>query len=61
MCNCTNGLQRWRDRLQDYIDQPHTLFHPKYNQIKTKLSETQQKCNFDQISFKAYLARWFAA
>ncbi|KAF2680509.1 glycoside hydrolase family 76 protein [Lentithecium fluviatile CBS 122367] len=60
MYNYTSGAQHWRDRLQGFINHTDTFFQPKYGQVMMELCEIEQKCDVDQVSFKGYLARWYA-
>ncbi|KAF2634503.1 glycosyl hydrolase family 76 protein [Massarina eburnea CBS 473.64] len=60
MYNYTNGSQLWADRLNGFINQSNYFFPPGYESIMLDPCEISQACNIDQVSFKGYLARWFA-
>lgn len=48
--------QKWQGRLDGFISAMQREFAP--NNILTEPCERDNKCNTDQSSFKAYLARW---
>jgi hypothetical protein len=61
MYNHTNGAEKWRQRLQGYLDNTQRVFFlPEYggNTMVEYACEPLQNCNKDQRSFKAYLSRW---
>ncbi|KAF2015654.1 glycoside hydrolase family 76 protein [Aaosphaeria arxii CBS 175.79] len=60
MYNYTNGSALWQSRIEGFLN--HTsYFFPDYNSgVMTEVCERNYKCNIDQPSFKAYLARWLA-
>jgi Glycosyl hydrolase family 76 len=64
MYNHTNGAQKWKDRIQGYLDNTQRVFFaPQFanGKVMTEYAcEPQGNCNVDQRSFKAYLARWLA-
>lgn len=60
MYNYTNGSQIWRDRLSGFLSHVNTFFPDQYGNVMMEGCEPKQTCNIDQVSFKAYLARWFA-
>lgn len=60
MYNYTNGDQIWRERLAGFINQTAYFFPESYGSVMLDACEIPQKCNIDQVSFKGYLARWFA-
>ncbi|KAF1953452.1 glycosyl hydrolase family 76 protein [Byssothecium circinans] len=60
MYNYTNGAQIWAERLQGFINRIPYFIPEGYGSIMLEPCEIPQKCNIDQVSFKAYLARWLA-
>ena len=63
MYNYTNGSQVWADRLSGFLKQTQLKFFPTgqgNGTVMVEICEATQKCNVDQWSFKAYLARWLA-
>ncbi|KAJ9295117.1 CAZyme family GH76 [Paecilomyces variotii] len=59
MYKFTNGSETWRTRLEGIIRGANIFFE---NNVMTEVAcESNGKCNVDQRSFKAYLARWMAA
>jgi hypothetical protein len=63
MYNYTNGSTVWADRLSSFIAAAQTKFFPQdqgNGTVIVEICEKSQKCNVDQWSFKAYLARWLA-
>lgn len=61
MYNYTNGSDIWAQRLTGFINKTNTLFFPSANNgIMTEPCERPENCNGDMVSFKGYLARWFA-
>lgn len=59
MYNFTNGSDLWKDRLIGIINGTDVFFQ---NDIMYEVAcEPNGKCDVDQRSFKAYLARWMAA
>lgn len=60
MYNYTNGSQIWANRLQGFINHTNTFFQDSYGGVMMDLCEVRQLCDGDQVSFKGYLARWFA-
>ncbi|KAL3420983.1 cell wall glycosyl hydrolase [Phlyctema vagabunda] len=58
MYNFTNGSAVWQGRLQSMLNVSDTFFT---DGIMYEACEASGKCNVDQRSFKAYLARWMAA
>lgn len=64
MQNYTNGTQPWVDRVTGFLDATATFTSPYPNAtdvIFEAMCEQRSACNVDQLSFKAYLARWLAA
>jgi mannan endo-1,6-alpha-mannosidase len=60
MYNYTNGSEIWAQRLTGFINKT-SIFFPEQNKgILTEPCEGPQNCNGDMVSFKGYLARWFA-
>ncbi|KAI9890682.1 MAG: hydrolase 76 protein [Vezdaea aestivalis] len=58
MYNYTNGAPIWKDRIDKILDGINIFFQ---NSIMYEVAcEINGKCNVDQRSFKAYLARWMA-
>ena len=60
MYNYTNGADIWRQRLNGFINKTEVFFPERNNGIMTEPCEGPQNCNGDMVSFKGYLARWFA-
>jgi len=63
MYNYTNGSTVWNDRVQGILTKTFEVFFPaKYggNVMSEVECEINQLCNYDQPSFKAYLAGWMA-
>ena len=60
MYNYTNGSSLWRTRLDGFLNQTSFFFPESNNRTMTEICEKTEKCNIDQLSFKAYLARWLA-
>ncbi|ERF76292.1 hypothetical protein EPUS_04149 [Endocarpon pusillum Z07020] len=59
MYNFTNGEAIWEERLRGIITGAGVFF---LNNVMYEVAcEPNGKCNVDQRSFKAYLARWMAA
>lgn len=56
----TKGDKLWRDRVDRLLKGADTFF-PDRNIMSEVACESNQLCNNDQPSFKAYLARWMAA
>jgi mannan endo-1,6-alpha-mannosidase len=64
MQNYTNGTQPWVDRVAGFLDATSTFISPYPNAtgiLFEAMCEKRAACNVDQVSFKAYLARWLAA
>ncbi|QSS66977.1 glycosyl hydrolase [Histoplasma capsulatum] len=61
MYQFTNGSEIWRTRLQNIINALHIFIHKGSNVLYEPTCEAHNKCTTDQLSFKAYLARWMAA
>lgn len=60
MYNYTNGSSIWRTRLDGFLNHSTFFFPEANNGTMTEICEKSEKCNIDQLSFKAYLARWLA-
>jgi mannan endo-1,6-alpha-mannosidase len=63
MYNYTNGNAKWQQRLAGLLDNTQRVFFPEFGGGKVMVEyacETQNNCNKDQRSFKAYLSRWLA-
>jgi hypothetical protein len=60
MYNYTNGSSIWAERLQGFLNHTSTFFPKDKGGVMVEICEPSQKCNIDQWSFKAYLARWLA-
>lgn len=61
MYNITNGSAIWEERVKGMM-RGIEVFYPLGNDIAVEIAcENNGKCNVDQHSFKAYLARWMAA
>ncbi|RAL65946.1 hypothetical protein DID88_005607 [Monilinia fructigena] len=59
MYNYTNGSDLWRGRVEGLLNGTHVFF--QNNVMMEVACENNGKCDIDQQSFKAYLARWLAA
>ncbi|OCK85630.1 glycoside hydrolase family 76 protein [Lepidopterella palustris CBS 459.81] len=62
MYNYTNGSSTWATRLSGFLNNSEVFFPSTYggNVMVEVACEVTQKCDTDQWSFKAYLARWLA-
>ncbi|KAI9753373.1 MAG: hydrolase 76 protein [Lichina confinis] len=61
MYNYTNGDQKWKDRLDQMLDSANVFFTGDDGNVMYEAAcEPNGKCNVDQRSFKAYMARWMA-
>lgn len=60
MYNYTNGAEIWRERLTGFINKTAIFFPDQNKGIMTEPCEGPQNCNGDMVSFKGYLARWYA-
>jgi mannan endo-1,6-alpha-mannosidase len=60
MYNYTNGSALWEERVKGML-QGIGMFFPGNNIMQEVACENNGKCDVDQQSFKAYLARWMAA
>jgi mannan endo-1,6-alpha-mannosidase len=60
MYNYTNGSLKWQERVNGMV-QGLDVFFPENNIMQEVACENNGKCDVDQHSFKAYLARWMAA
>jgi hypothetical protein len=60
MYNYTNGSSKWQERVNGMV-QGLDVFFPRNNIMQEVACENNGKCDVDQHSFKAYLARWMAA
>lgn len=63
MWNQTTGAEqdKWRTRVQGLINGAKVFFYNNTEIMYEVACEPQMNCNTDQLSFKAYLARWMAA
>ncbi|KAI9674599.1 MAG: hydrolase 76 protein [Trizodia sp. TS-e1964] len=62
MYNFTNGDPKWRARTEGILNATDVFFYPPAKTIMYEVAcEGNGKCDVDQRSFKAYLARWMAA
>lgn len=63
MYNYTNGSPIWTDRLNGLLNGMPTFFSPFPNATDIMYQpacEPNDRCNTDQLSFKAYLSRWMS-
>lgn len=63
MQNYTNAAERWVTRTKGLLDATATFFSPFPNATNIMFEakcEKSSECNVDQLSMKAYLARWLA-
>jgi mannan endo-1,6-alpha-mannosidase len=60
MYSYTNGSAKWQERVDGMV-QGLDVFFPQNNIMQEVACENNGKCDVDQHSFKAYLARWMAA
>jgi hypothetical protein len=59
MYNYTNGAEKWKTRLTNFIKKQGDMFYPEdKGAVMVEICEALDVCNADQESFKAYLARW---
>lgn len=62
--NYTNASTIWADRTAGLLQAANRSFFHEYSNASNVLSEPscepQGTCNYDQYSFKAYMARWLA-
>ena len=61
--NYTNASRTWVDRTTGLLDATATFFSPYQNATNVMFEaqcELDYSCNVDQLSMKAYLARWLA-
>ena len=64
MQNYTNGSTIWIQRTSGFLDATATFFSPFPNSTNIMFEaecEFSSTCDVDQLSMKAYLARWLAA
>ena len=64
MQNYTNGSTIWVQRTSGFLDATGTFFSPFPNSTNIMFEaqcELSSTCNVDQMSMKAYLARWLAS
>ncbi|EEH43904.2 uncharacterized protein PADG_00193 [Paracoccidioides brasiliensis Pb18] len=57
----TNNSDKWKTRVQGIVDGLDVFFFNNTNIMFEVACEPNGKCETDQRSFKAYLARWMAA
>jgi mannan endo-1,6-alpha-mannosidase len=63
MQNYTDGSAVWVQRTSSFLDATATFFSPFPNSTNIMFEaqcELSSTCNVDQVSMKAYLARWLA-
>lgn len=63
LANYTNGSAVWVERTQGFLDATATFVSPYKNATNILFEaecELDYSCNVDQLSMKAYLARWLA-
>jgi mannan endo-1,6-alpha-mannosidase len=60
MWSITNGSAKWQSALDGMI-RGLDVFFPDNEVMQEVACENNGKCDVDQLSFKAYLARWMAA
>jgi hypothetical protein len=60
MYNYTNGSDIWAHRLQGFLNRTSFFFPANKGGVMVEICEDYSRCNIDQWSFKAYLARWLA-
>ena len=63
MYNYTNGNSVWHSRVEKLLSSIQVFFPAQFggNIMQEVACEPEHTCNYDQPSFKAYLARWMAA
>lgn len=59
-CKQTNGSAEWEERVWGLLNATDVFFDEN-NIMYESACETNDKCNVDETSFKAYLVRWMAA
>ncbi|KAI9786324.1 MAG: hydrolase 76 protein [Peltula sp. TS41687] len=62
MYKFTNSSEKWKTRVDGLLNATRVFFHKDVPNVMFEVAcEPYGKCNVDQRSFKAYLARWMAA
>lgn len=54
----TNGSEIWQNHTRGLLNTIEFDFFPNNAGIMKDICEENMACNYDQVSFKAYLARW---
>jgi len=58
MYNYTNGQEKWKKALTNFIRQTQIFYPEDKGGVMVEVCEAKTLCDADQESFKAYLARW---
>ncbi|KAH9861372.1 hypothetical protein J1614_011118 [Plenodomus biglobosus] len=58
MYNYTNGAEKWKTALTQFIGKTDMFYPADKGGVMVEVCEAKTLCNADQESFKAYLARW---
>lgn len=58
MYNFTNGEEKWKTALTQFINKTSIFYPEDKGGVMVEICEEKQLCDADQESFKAYLARW---
>lgn len=58
MYNYTNGAEKWKTALSQFLNKSEIFFPQDKGGVMIEVCEANQVCDTDQESFKAYLARW---
>lgn len=61
MLSTTHDTPKWQPHVTGFISAAKADFTAANTDILRENCETTNSCNADQLSFKAYLARWLAA
>ncbi|OAL51730.1 hypothetical protein IQ07DRAFT_620447 [Pyrenochaeta sp. DS3sAY3a] len=60
MYNYTNGAEKWRTALTNFLNKTERFYPEQLKSVMYEICEPKDLCDADQESFKAYLARWLA-
>jgi 3-methylcrotonyl-CoA carboxylase beta subunit len=58
MYNYTNGAEKWKTALTQFINKTSIFYPQNKGGVMVEICEEKTLCDADQESFKAYLARW---
>ncbi|POS83733.1 hypothetical protein EPUL_005248, partial [Erysiphe pulchra] len=57
--NYTNGTEKWKSRVQGILDATHIFY--VNDVLEEQACEQIERCNVDQLTFKAYFSSWLAS